>query len=141
MNLMQSEQYSLVVNKIDKNLKVSESLQAQNQRLKKEILFQKKLQQDIQVESRRLEESMVVERLEMEHEEAETVGRAKEKMQQTVDVIESEVELLKKRNEELLETLKKRKYFSLYKENMDEIDELVKAKKSILDIFQQQSKK
>ena len=141
MNLVQSDQYSLVVNEIDKNLKVSESLRSQNQKLKKEILFQKKLQHDIKTESKRLHENISLEKLEMEHEYTITISGAKDKMQQTVNVIGSEVEMLRKNNEELFEMLKKRKYFSLYNENMEQIDELIKAKKVILDIFQEDSKK
>ena len=141
MNLMQSDQYSKVVNEIDKNLKVSDSLSAQNQKLKKEILFQKKLQYDIIMEEKRQSENIDREKQEMEKEDISAISAAKKKMEQTVEVIEKEVEMLRKKNEDIEKTLKMKENFLLYERNMEEIDELLKAKRTINEIFKQDTKK
>eukprot|EP01022_Parablepharisma_sp_SALTPOND_P019850 TRINITY_DN3455_c0_g1_i1.p1 TRINITY_DN3455_c0_g1~~TRINITY_DN3455_c0_g1_i1.p1 ORF type:complete len:804 (-),score=84.56 TRINITY_DN3455_c0_g1_i1:2435-4846(-) len=135
MNLMENEQYSLVVNEVDKNLKVVDSMKMSNMELKKEILFQKKMQHDIVEGTKRQHENIKLENIEMHYETGPIIYNAKTTMQQTVKLIEEEVENLRERNEEMERKMKKRPNFMQCVKAAEEIEELTKAKATIIQML------
>ena len=134
MNLLQNGQYSGTVTEIDKNLKSGASLRACNIELKKELLFQHKMQHDLMEGTSHLLSAMEIEHNEMQFESGANIYNAKAKMLATIKSIEKEVQSLAKKNVVMATKLKRNAVFVQCDKIMMEAEELCKAKRTIMQI-------